>query len=261
MPRMKPPRMKPIEESDHHDRWLVSYADLVSLLFAFFVMMYGIASADLEKQILISQAIGEAFGKPPAALLSNETPKVLLPPVLTTQQDARQTAQQSREREQLTAMANSIRSVLAPLVAQGRVRVTQTNRGIGVEINASVLFAPGDARIGADAGKALVALAAVLKQGEHTIQVEGHTDKVPINNSAFTSNWELSAVRAASVVRLFIEHGIAANRLAVLGYGENQPVADNATAEGRVRNRRVQLMILSAAGAPVLEADPVVAIE
>lgn len=267
MPRMKPPRMKPTEEAEQHDRWLVSYADLVSLLFAFFVMMYAIASADLENKRQISNAIGAAFGKPPASLIDRDMHAALPPPLIKAHQKALQEAneaalqaaqlraQQRREREQLTGIANAIRDVLAPLVAQGRVRVTQTNRGIGVEINASVLFAPGDARIGKDAGRALVALAAVLKHGAHAIQVEGHTDKLPINNTAFTSNWELSAVRAASVVRLFVEHGIAAHRLAVLGYGENQPVADNATAEGRLRNRRVQLMILAAAGAPVAPAE------
>jgi chemotaxis protein MotB len=241
------------EELEPHDRWLVSYADLVSLLFAFFVMMYAIASADQEKHARITHAIGVAFGKP-AAQAVIEKP-ALTESLTTTLQDAARTASLRREHAQLTAIAHSIRTVLAPLVAQGQVRVTQTQRGIAVEINASVLFAPGDARISSESSKALIALAGVLKDDAHAIQVEGHTDNVPINNNAFASNWELSAVRAASVVRLLSDHGIAARRLAALGYGEHQALADNATADGRLRNRRVQLMILSLAGAPATVSE------
>lgn len=258
-------RKKFIEEPEPHDRWLVSYADLVSLLFAFFVMMYAIASADQEKHARITQAIGAAFGKPvatagtgqpalaaplnlPLNVPPNAPPNVLM-------QDAARAASLHREHAQLKAIANAIRTVLAPLVAQGQVRVTQTQRGIAVEINASLLFAPGDARLGSDSSKALIALAGVLKDDAHAIQVEGHTDNVPINNNAFASNWELSAVRAASVVRLLSEHGIAPSRLAALGYGEHQALADNATADGRLRNRRVQLMILSVAGAPATVSE------
>jgi chemotaxis protein MotB len=150
-----------------------------------------------------------------------------------------------REKEQMTDMARDILKALAPLVSQGRVHVSQSSRGISVEINASVLFAPGEAKLTNESGQALRAVASVLKNDKHAIQVEGHTDNVPIGNPMFPSNWELSAVRASSVVRLLVENGIDEKRLIAVGHGSNEPVGPNDTAEGRSRNRRVEVMILS----------------
>jgi chemotaxis protein MotB len=115
-----------------------------------------------------------------------------------------------------------------------------------VDINASVLFDPGDATLAPESNAALRALGVILRDDNHAIQVEGHTDPVPIRNALFPSNWELSAVRASSVVRLFIESGVAPSRLTVVGFGSNVSVAPNDTPEGRARNRRVAVTILSA---------------
>ena len=123
--------------------------------------------------------------------------------------------------------------------------MTQSNRGIAVEINASVLFASGQAQLRAESGRALQQVARVLAAVEQGIQVEGYTDDAPISTAQFPSNWELSAARASSVVRLFIENGVAEQRLSVIGYGPNHAVAGNDTPEGRARNRRVKVMILA----------------
>jgi chemotaxis protein MotB len=125
------------------------------------------------------------------------------------------------------------------------VRVTQNSRGVSVEINASVLFDPGDARLTPASTEALRAVAVLLKDDSHAVQVEGHTDNQPIRNTLFPSNWELSAVRASSVVRLFIDAGVAPERLTAVGHGSNVAVASNDTSEGRARNRRVAVTILS----------------
>jgi len=142
-------------------------------------------------------------------------------------------------------MARELQKALAPLVSQGKVHVTQSSRGINVEINASVLFAPGEAKLTNESGQALRAVAAVLKNDKHALQVEGYTDNVPINTPLFASNWELSAVRASSVIRLLIDAGIDESRLIAVGHGDNDPVGSNDTLEGRSRNRRVEVMILS----------------
>lgn len=237
-------RKKYEEESDNHDRWLVSYADFITLLFAFFVVMYALSSVNEGKYRVLSNSLLNAFSRGPVPLpgeaqtLPDAGPRVL-PPKPRISEALR------REREQLTGVARDILKVMAPLVEQGKVRVTQTDRGVNVEINASVLFAPGDARLSDASSQALKAVAAVLKEDDHAIRVEGHTDSVPINNSAFPSNWELSAVRASSVVRLFVDSGIADKRLTAVGHGPTRPVAPNDTAEGRLRNRRVSVMILS----------------
>jgi chemotaxis protein MotB len=114
-----------------------------------------------------------------------------------------------------------------------------------LEINASTLFAPGGAELAAAARQTLRDVAKVLLDGEQGIEVEGHTDDLPISTPIYPSNWELSSARASSVVRLFIEQGVAAKRLTALGSADNQPVVSNSTPEGRARNRRVTVTVLT----------------
>ena len=231
------------EEHDNHERWLVSYADFITLLFAFFVVMYAISSVNEQKYREFSQSVMAAFTNTSPQVSPVRPPPAILPRTSLRQRNAE--AALRREKEQMTSIARDILKVLAPLVHQGKVRVTQTPRGISVEINASVLFAPGEALLSPESVQALTAVAQVLRRDRHALQVEGHTDNVPISTAAFPSNWELSSVRASSVVRLFLENGIAEKRMVAVGHGANEPLESNDTAEGRQRNRRVQLVILS----------------
>ena len=242
------PRKKYKEDDEKtQDRWLVSYADFITLLFAFFVVMYAISSVNESKYRAVSDSLVGAFGS--TAPIPAVPPVQLIPPIPQKRtNDALQ-----REKEHMTRIGRDILHVLAPLVNEGKVRVTQTDRGVKVEINASVLFAPGDAKLADETSEALRAIAVVLKDDYRAIQVEGHTDSVPIRNALFPSNWELSAVRASSVVRLFAGSGIAESRLTAVGRGPTQPVGDNASAEGRLRNRRVTVMIMSALPEAVTE--------
>ncbi|GGC03987.1 flagellar motor protein MotD [Oxalicibacterium flavum] len=237
------------DDQDNHERWLVSYADFITLLFAFFVVMYAVSSVNEGKYRILSDSLGIAFSglRPQAPVVDSpiESQRPALPLPLPVPRRPNNDAAIKKEREQMTGIARNLLAAMAPLVDQGKVRVTQTERGVSVEINASVLFAPAEARLSPQSEKTLRAVAEVLTQVDNQIQVEGHTDNVPISNPMFPSNWELSAVRASSVVRLFIDAGIAEGRLLAVGHGANQPVASNDTAEGRLRNRRVQLMIQS----------------
>ena len=251
-------RKKFEDESENPDRWLVSYADMMTLMFAFFVVMYAISSVNDSKYRVLSDSLGSAFGNvgvPAVTPPANDTHSAVPERTMATaaQKQRSHEAALHRERDRLTTVARDILNVLGPLVEQGKVRVTQTNLGVNVEINASVLFAPGDAKLTKESGAALAAVAKVLKDDKHAIQVEGHTDNVPINNALFPSNWELSAVRASSVVRLFLENGVADSRLVAVGHGSNNPVGSNDTAEGRLRNRRVAVMILSDLPESVIE--------
>ncbi|MDQ9170858.1 flagellar motor protein MotD [Oxalobacteraceae bacterium R-40] len=234
------------DDHENHERWLVSYADFITLLFAFFVVMYAISSVNENKYRILSESLGTAFSKPsgPPIVHSEPVPTSIVPPKPTLQERAVNAAFR-REKEYMTGIARSILSVLQPLVSQGKVRVTQTARGVSVEINASVLFAPGEAKLSPESVQALTAVAKVLKDDDHDLRIEGHTDNIPIATMMFPSNWELSAVRASSVVRLFMENGIDEKRMTAVGHGSNQPLMTNDTPEGRQRNRRVQLMILS----------------
>ncbi len=233
------------DDHDNHERWLVSYADFITLLFAFFVVMYAISSVNENKYRILSEALGNAFSKQsgPPVVHSDPAPSIV-PPKPSPHERAANAAFR-KEKEYMTGIARSILNVLQPLVAQGKVRVTQTARGVSVEINASVLFAPGEAKLSQESVQVLTAVAQVLKNDTHDLRIEGHTDNIPIATMMFPSNWELSAVRASSVVRLFVENGIHEQRMTAVGHGSNQPLMSNDTAEGRQRNRRVQLMILS----------------
>jgi chemotaxis protein MotB len=253
------------EYRENHDRWLVSYADFITLLFAFFVVMYAISSVNENKYRVLSGSLVNAFQrnvsevKQPAATIPSpvETDLELDPEPEEATDPARERAdetpdldeQEEKEKfirqKKMRVMANDIMHVLAPLVQDGRVSVTQSVQGIAIEINASVLFSPGHAQLAENSIQTLRAVAAVVQGHEHEIQVEGHTDNIPIHTLHFPSNWELSTARASSVVRLFIGNGVNPQRLTAMGYGENRQVASNETPEGRARNRRVTIMIMS----------------
>lgn len=241
-------RRKGEEEHENHERWLVSYADFITLLFAFFVVMYAISSVNEGKYRVLSDSISSAFrsipGNTSGAMVqinpSAPTP-VSIPFKKPQVANIKTDVQREQSRELLRNKAKEITDALAPLVQQGQVRVTEGALGITVEINASVLFDSGEARLQIPAIRALTAVGQILATTDFPITVEGHTDNAPINTLLFPSNWELSGARAASVVRLFIDNGVDARRLTATGYAEQRPVADNATLEGRQRNRRVAI--------------------
>lgn len=238
------------EEHENHERWLVSYADFITLLFAFFVVMYAISSINEGKYRVMSDSIVQAFRSTPSANQSLTLPKPQTTAVAVSQRAApreqqKSESEQQQRRTRMKSVAGSVLKVMEPLVKDGQVKVTESQRGIAIEINASLLFAPGQAVLNQSSIAVLTAVANVLAEDTHQVQIEGHTDNLPINSPFFPSNWELSSARASSVTRLFVEHGVAPQRVVVLGYADNRPVAANDEAEGRARNRRVTVMILA----------------
>ncbi|HIP53245.1 MAG TPA: flagellar motor protein MotB, partial [Chromatiales bacterium] len=151
----------------------------------------------------------------------------------------------SSEKRRLGYIAGSIESVLSPFVDQGLVEVEQDGMRVTVTMRSKMLFTSGSARLSRDAIKALRDVSQLLKPIPNPIIVEGYTDNIPISTPFFPSNWELSAARAASVVHLFTRLGVKPERLAAVGYGEHHPLASNDTEDGRAKNRRVRLTILS----------------
>ena len=246
MPRRPRPRHQ--EEHDNHDRWLISYADFVTLLFAFFVVMYAVSSVSEGKYRVLSDSMVSAFRN---VNVNSAGQQIMVDPhasgtatLLALRQVSPKVEEERRvARDRMSQMAVNLLQTLSPLVKEGKVRVTEGGQGVSVEINASVLFAPGDAQLGGGAVTVLKAVAQVLASSEYPITVEGHTDNTPISNAQFPSNWELSVVRASTVVRLFQESGVASWRLTATGYGEQRPLASNATPEGKARNRRVNITI------------------
>jgi chemotaxis protein MotB len=249
------------EEHENLERWLVSYADFITLLFAFFVVMYSVSQVNEGKYRVLSDSLVNAFKTTPTAATpispalridasikgtSNiSSIPVLKQTIFVRKPDPAQEAQQKQQREKMKGVAEDLIKAMESLVKEGQVRVTQSAHGIAIEINASVLFASGQASLEPGSIKALRAVGGVLAKVPNDIQVEGFTDNTPINTVAFPSNWELSTARASSVVRLLAESGAPTERLVAVGYGEFRPVDSNSTPEGRARNRRVTIMILS----------------
>ncbi|HWU84961.1 MAG TPA: flagellar motor protein MotD [Rhodocyclaceae bacterium] len=244
-------RRKKEEEHENHERWLVSYADFITLLFAFFVVMYAISSVNEGKYRVLSDAINSAFRNIPGTtagamqvVTTTQNSQLITPPqIKPSNPKVEEIKRKSRER--MRNMAQQLKEALNPLVKKGQVRVTETALGITLDIDASVLFASGEATLDEKAIIVLANVGRILAGSDFPITVEGHTDNTPIGTPQFPSNWELSAVRATSVVRLFIENGVDPRLLTAAGYADQRPVADNATPEGRQRNRRVAITIES----------------
>ncbi|MBT9568673.1 MAG: flagellar motor protein MotD [Thiobacillus sp.] len=237
-------RRRIVVDHENHDRWLISFADFVTLLFAFFVVMYAISAVNESKYRVLASSLGDAFGKTPSSEVPvPQMPNQTLPPEV--QQRTLKQQQAIEEQAHMTEVASNLLDVMAPLVKEGKVRVTQSRRGVSIEINANVLFAEGQATLEPQSLAVLRAVAQHLSKEPFNLEITGHTDTIPISNSVFPSNWELSAMRATSVVRLLADNGIAPARLFAIGREASQPITSNATAEGRARNRRVELMILS----------------
>lgn len=237
-------------ERDNHERWLLSYADFITLLFAFFVVMYAISAVNVDKYRQFSASLTSVFGKRDAAGPETGEPagehEVLLKS-LVDRRSARMLERMRKQREYMQKVSGGLNEAMAAQIASGQVSVTHTSRGVVLEINASTLFNQGEAELQSGSIRVMAKVAGILGQGDQNIEVEGFTDDTPIRNSRFPSNWELSSARASSVVRMFIENGVAAPRLTAVGSAANHPVASNDTAEGRARNRRVTVTVLSPA--------------
>jgi chemotaxis protein MotB len=251
------PRRAKHEEHENHERWLVSYADFITLLFAFFVVMYAISTLNEGKYRVLADALLQAFRKD-AVVTAQSTG--LAPINRTTTAAPSRPARapldplRKAKAQKMRELADRITELMKPLVQSGQVRMTYLPHGLAVEINASVLFAPGQAMLQPDSLPALDAVARLLVDLPQEVRVEGHTDNLPIASAVFPSNWELSSARASSVVRLFLTAGVAPARLAAVGYADNKPVDSNDTLEGRARNRRVTLMILENLAPAPMEA-------
>lgn len=290
------------EEHANHEAWAIPYGDLVTLLLAFFVVMYAISSVNEGKYRVMADALNSAFGGPPRTIApitlgeaqlrgaafdrpslqtaaAKTGPASVSPvrvvnirqaldmPTFGRQAQAQhggggKEAVRARE-QQLSSLGIRIQHALSELVRKKLVTVRRGRNYLEVEIQSDILFASGVAEPSVVATSTVRKLAGVLRGEPNAVRVEGYTDDRPIQTVQFQSNWELSSARAASVVHVLIGEGVQANRLAVVGFGEHQPVADNATEAGRNANRRVLLVILAAPGGPdaLPDTGPTIALE
>ncbi|MEW6542434.1 MAG: flagellar motor protein MotB [Nitrospirota bacterium] len=229
------------EEHENHERWLVSYADFITLLFAFFVVMYSVSALNEGKFKVVAQSIQEALkpiikkesanlrydvGQSQSAIVPAISPKV-----------------------QFLKKAHAVLNPFAhDAKFQNQIMVTETEHGILVTLAESLMFQSGQADIKQAALPVLEALAEVLTDPDQQIKevrIEGHTDDVPIRTPQFSSNWELSAMRAVMVLRVMTElYKVEPGVVSATGYAEFKPVTDNLTPEHRAQNRRVELNVI-----------------
>lgn len=226
-----------------HERWLVSYADFITLLFAFFVVLFATGESDKSKKVQLEAAIQSAFREmglfeahtrlPPLPIADGNGAAPQLNAVLKTI-----TAQ-----DPMAEVKQRLAQAAAPEIARGTIGIHDSPNGLVISLQEAGFFDSGAANIRPSALPVLARIADVLP--EAPLRVEGHTDNVPIHNSQFASNWELSSARASSIARLLLQHpNIRPELLSVAGYAEYHPAASNDTPEGRARNRRVDLVLL-----------------
>lgn len=206
----------------HHDLWLISYADLVTLLFALFVLLFAMARAERAQAIKLADSLRRALNSRP-------TPAPPRPAV-----------------NELTSAFERLQLQLAPELAAGRMKVALEARGVVISLREGAFFGPGSDAIDSSAFDSMAKVAAIIRDLPNSVRLEGHTDSVPIQTGRFRSNWELSAARSIAVLTYFQHHfDISGDRFSIAGFADRAPVADNESAGGRAQNRRVDVVILS----------------
>jgi chemotaxis protein MotB len=218
------------------DRWLVSYADFMTLLFAFFATMYAISSVDAQKLSTVAHALQTVFDDSARAAA---TAAVAMTP--------RSTATIGAVEPSSNDVEAAVSEALAAELAAEDLTLIVDRRGVTLSIPEAGAFAIGRDELSDPAQSLVGRVATVLNRFPNAVRVEGHTDDVPIHTVRFQSNWDLSAARASRVVEFLIGHGIAPVRLSATGYGEFHPRMPNASAGARASNRRIDLVILNAA--------------
>jgi chemotaxis protein MotB len=239
-------RKKKPEEHANHERWLVSYADFITLLFAFFTAMYAISNADSAKLQKLVGSMQGAFGGEVTKILpeAGKTPFATEMPSVSLGTPLAFNVSRT-EADVFHGIQDRISKYLVKGIDEGKILVIVSDRGLVIRLSEDEVFRPGDAEINPAAAEVLDELALSLVDIPNFVRIEGHTDAVPVQSARFPSNWELSTARASRIVRWFIERKhFPAERLSAGGYGEYRPAATNSTEEGRRTNRRVEIIVL-----------------
>lgn len=243
------------EPHANHERWLVSYADFVTLLFAFFVVMYATSRSDKIKQRELAVSIQAAFTQlglftPASAQLS---PKLGGGPAAP----APSAPNAMDDHAILQHLQQQLQAQLAGQIEKKQISLQLTRQGLVIRMQELGLFDSGSDVLRPQATPILKTIGAAVTSITNPVRIEGHTDNVPIHTARFNSNWELSTARASRLVDVFIRsYHIAPDRLSAAGYGQYRPIASNATAAGRQSNRRVDLVVVSMEAARALQPTP-----
>ncbi len=223
------------EHAGNHERWLLTYADLITLLMIFFILMYTISNVDKQKLAQVAASLSEALVGDKSGKIIGESPGSAIVPG------------KGQEAQAMAKARESLNKFIKENKLEAKVEVHEEERGLVISIKEPMLFVSGSAVIANQYKGVLVKLGTALKGFSNTIRVEGHTDNIPINTAQFPSNWELSTARATNVLKFMISDvGIGPSRLSAVGYGEYRNLHPNDTVAHRGQNRRVDIILLRA---------------
>lgn len=233
-------RKKPEKKADGL-RWMLTYSDLITLLMIFFIVMYSMSQVDQNKYKQISESLSIAMGGGKSIIGSDSTSSV--------KDNVKEidTANTSvSEEKKLEQLKKEVDKYLEKNGLSNSVSTQVDERGLIVSINDTLFFDTGKAEIKPQIQAKLIGIGKIVNKLGNSIRIEGHTDNVPISNSQYSSNWQLSCIRAANVTQfLQSKVGISPSKLSAVGYGEYKPVIDNSTEAGRAKNRRVDIIIVN----------------
>ncbi len=237
-------RRKRRRYSANHERWLVSYADFITLLFAFFVVMYSTAQTDKRKVGQLAAAIRVAFEEygalPPASEITLQAPGTTI-----SFSPAQDLNSKETEDQDSISLRKELQEALQQEISRGEVALRTGPAGLVISLREVGVFDSGSSGIKAASQPAFERMASLLNQKNRRLRVEGYTDDIPIHNSQFASNWELSTARAPEMLQLLITRcNFPPENLSAAGYGEYHPIASNQTESGRAQNRRVDVVVL-----------------
>jgi len=258
-------RKKKQEEHVNHERWLVSYADFITLLFAFFVVMFATSQVDKGKAQAVSDSVKKALDGEPSF---NSMVKVILGGTVdqtgagNAQRmgpggDKRMAKPEDKKTQpvavELLPSLEILTKQLAPEIKAGKLQIAMVPRGLVISFTQAALFPSGEDVIAKDTFSSIRTIAEAMQKIPNPARMEGHTDAIPIHNSRFRSNWELSAARSIALLEALTSFGVDKDRLSIGGYADTNPIEDNDTEAGRAKNRRVDIIILNETG---LKGEP-----
>jgi len=222
------------EPHPNHERWLVSYADFITLLFAFFTTLYAMSVVDAEKAERLVYSIQESFGSMPIGG----------PQVIDELQTFGGDAATPLDEQRFEQLSDRIQDLVRDADFKNGMNVRETESGLVISLADTLFFEPGGGALSPESLPVLRSVGTLIAELPNHVRVEGHTDDQPAKSGRFPSNWHLSAIRAVEVVRLLETQGIATYRLSAAGFGEQRPLVSNETEEGRRINRRVDIVLL-----------------
>jgi chemotaxis protein MotB len=231
------------------ERWAIPYADFLTLLLSLFIALFAISQEGKQSVLEYAQAFARAFGMR-LVPFQESLPKQILPQPVVPRSEP------TEKGRRIQRQIRELEEILKRMGLEGGFKVSYEAMGIRLILQEKILFPSGSAEIKPETYPILDKLYEILKDLPNPVEVEGHTDSIPISTEKFPSNWELSTARASSIVRYFIAKGISPERLKASGYADTKPIASNATPEGRAQNRRVEIVILNIRGSELTKQEP-----